>query len=190
MYRFLFIVSLMSSSLLHAESEDTVCSRHRVYCAIVELQPQAEPYAMELSNLIYKYSKKYNTDPFITVAIGMQESGLRMIHRTAKGIYVGQKCLSDECETVTLEKEVYTDIGIFQFHYGSLSNYDIDFTKVYLHDMPYTVEKHVQILKDKMNMCSSVEDTGWACYHSATPKHKKNYEKLVMRYYNKIKKYK
>jgi hypothetical protein len=184
-----FIISIllfMFSANIYASDKKDICQTHKLYCAILKLQPESTFYAMALSNYIYKYSKQYDTDPYISIAIAMQESGLRNIHRSAKGLSVEWVCFGD-CGWKSKEKDIYTDFGMFQFHYGALDSYNIDFTKVFEHDLEYIVKTHVKILRDKIDMCSSsYGDTAWACYHSATPKFKKKYEVMVMKYYNKI----
>lgn len=177
---FVYFVSFSSFA-----SED-VCKTHKLYCAIIELQPKSAPYAMELSNHIYKYSKIYGTDPYISIAIAMQESGLRNIHRSERGVDIEWSCF-ESCSWSKVERKVYTDFGMFQFHYSALQDYKIDFTRVFDHDLEYIVETHVRILKDKIKMCNSHGDTAWACYHSASDKYRKKYIKMVSRYIEQIK---
>lgn len=183
--RALLLLALFALTWNKAYAEGQICKTHKLYCAIMKLQPESAPYAMELSNYIYKYSKKYGTDPYISIAIAMQESGLRNIHRSEKGIEVEQVC-AETCRWVKSEKKVYTDFGIFQFHYGALEHYNINFHKVYEHNLEYIVENHIKILHDKIKMCSSFGEP-WGCYHSATERHRKKYISLVSRYFNKIK---
>ena len=189
LFRIIILFSIFFISGM-ARAEGNICKTHKIYCAIVKLQPAAAPYAMELSNYIYKYSKQYGTDPYISIAIAMQESGIRNIHRSAEGVTATSVCSNEDesdCEMQTTKTRVYTDFGMFQFHYSAMSDYDLDFGKVYEHDMEYIVKKHVKILKNKIDMCAIYEDEAWTCYHSATEKHRLKYKSMVTKYLRKIK---
>ena len=80
MMKYILLLVMLLSTSAQAEID---CSRHKIFCHIKQLRPKMKKKeAMKLSNLIYKYSRQYGTDPRISVAIGMQESGLRGIHRS------------------------------------------------------------------------------------------------------------
>ena len=52
----LVILTLMASG--SASALDVDCSVHRIYCKLVELQPDINvSFAMELSNKLYRYSQ-------------------------------------------------------------------------------------------------------------------------------------
>jgi len=149
------------------------CNRHPIYCQMVKLKPSINrTFAMELSNYIYKYSRKYGTDPMISVAIAMQESSLTNIDR--KGALI-------ETKSGKLVKGV-TDVGVFQIHVGTIQNYkkqlgwNIDLQRLRT-DVEYQTVWHIKILKRKIRICSrykyrkrySIEKGNeWSCYHSFT----------------------
>jgi hypothetical protein len=137
------------------------CSTHKIFCAIKTINPRVESgFAMELSNYIYKYSKKYGTNPYRTVAIIAQESMFQQVNTEI-------------------------DFGIYQLNEHTMRAYNIDKEKV-LTDLEYATHKHIWLLKKKKEYCINLEEESWSCYHSATEKHRKKYVKLVNRYYNKI----
>lgn len=154
------------------------CKLHRIYCKIVELKPSIDrEFAMELSDLLYKYSKKYETDPLVSVAIAMQESSLVNTNRTSRAII---KMPNNTYDYI----DVITDVGLFQFHVNTIENYDLDVNRI-KKDLDYAVYHHVKLLKQKMNLCVKLGvaySVSWSCYHSATPKHRERYVRLVMRY--------
>lgn len=154
------------------------CNLHKIYCKIVELKPTINrEFAMELSDLLYKYSNKYNTDPFVSVAIAMQESSLVNRNRTSRAIIKKPDNTYDYIDVIT-------DVGLFQFHVNTIENYDLDVNRI-KKDLDYAVYHHVKLLKQKMNLCVKLGvaySVAWSCYHSATPKHRERYVRLVMRY--------
>lgn len=150
------------------------CNKHSIYCHIVKLNPGA-PKAMELSNYLYKYSTKYDTDPHISVAIAMQESSLRNRNRYVYGSFVN-------CEGKRVVRKVATDIGLFQFHVRTIENMNIDSQRLQL-DLEYAVEQHVKLLKHKMKVCKSKGiDNTWGCYHSYTKEKRDEYVRKVRRF--------
>jgi len=152
------------------------CEKHPIYCKIKKLSPN-KPHdkSMELSNLIYKYSKKYQTDPMISVAIAMQETGIKN---------------KDRKQTIAVLKENgeyeivkgFTDFSIFQFHINTILDYKLDIKKL-RHDLSYMVESHIIILRDKMKLCKNLKNDSWSCYHSKSKILREHYVKLVKRYY-------
>lgn len=150
------------------------CSVHKIYCRLVDLQPDINvTFAMELSNKLYRYSRRYGTDPMVSVAIGMQESSLRNI---------------DRYETVIDSKGRYvrgvSDIGVFQLHVATIANLELDPTRL-RNDLDYQVEQHVKLLRRKIRVCSAkgwAKGAEWSCYHSYSRSNRKHYENLVRRY--------
>lgn len=181
----LFFVLLFTAFIPQAEAVN--CKQHSVYCHIKALRPDMDDKrAMNLSNLIYKYAKKYGTDPHVSVAIGMQESRLRNIHAQQYGLQKVTVC--DEanfCHDDFREVKIYTDLGMFQFHVGSLDSYNINLKRVIRHDLDYIVEKHIKILRDKIKMCEHLKEAAWSCYHSKTPNKRKIYYQMVKPFLNK-----
>jgi len=166
---------ILSAIIFSWAYADVNCDSHPIYCHIIELRPNInKTFAMKLSNKLYKYSQKYETDPHISVAIAMQESSLRNINRRAT-------VLVKDKNNYTLIKG-YSDIGIFQFHVLTAKNYKMDIVRL-VNDLDYAVDRHVWLLKRKMQYCKHLGDESWTCYHSATPIHRKVYKKHVERYF-------
>jgi len=195
--RFLLFSLLLAVSFLSTSASKKVdCNQHKIYCHIKLLRPDmAKNNAMELSNLIYKYSRKYGTDPHITVAIGMQESGLNSVHRKTTGLIYREKChnfveesgsQSDRvdklCIPSLIEETIYTDFGMFQFHHRTIEAYQVDLHRVFTHDLEYIVEAHIKILKKKVGYCKHHKKDAWTCYHSVNKSKRLLYKSLVERY--------
>lgn len=150
------------------------CTRHKVFCHIKKVKPTInDKYAMKLSNLIYKYSKKYGTNPIISVAIGRQESGLREVSRKETIIIFNPK---------PIYITGYTDICMFQFHSRTIKAEKLDAYKLHT-DLEYCVEQHIKLLKKKIKICKKrLGKDAYSCYHSFNDGPRKVYQKLVERY--------
>lgn len=145
----------------------TMCINNPLRCALTTLQPAlAGAEARLLSNLIHKYSLKYQVDPYRVIAIAMQESGLKNIDRS--------------------HNNIVTDIGIYQFNIMTIDFYGMDSVKIKT-DISYATERMCWLLAKKLRDCSDLGTDAWACYHSRTDVHRMKYMKLVNRYYDKIK---
>ncbi|PIQ43591.1 MAG: hypothetical protein COV52_07985 [Gammaproteobacteria bacterium CG11_big_fil_rev_8_21_14_0_20_46_22] len=161
------------------------CQLHTLYCKIMELQPESDPkWAMNLSNALIKHAKQYNMDPWLSLAIAMQESGLRNIHRNNKTIVFKEHCEQGKpCEKTYDIVEGHSDITVFQLHVNTIINYGIDPLRL-TQDLDYLVDWHYRILKRKQQECRSYEREAWACYHSRTPVLHQRYVKQVAQYYH------
>ena len=164
----------------------TNCNVHKLYCAIVKLKPKInKKFAMKLSNVIYKASKKHKVDPYRAIAIMRQESGINMNARN-----VGTKAKShrecDEWERCVIVKTTTTettDFGLFQFHIKTMQRHDLNIKKV-MTSMDFTVNFAIAMIARKIKMCSKLwPDTPWACYNSATNIKHQAYTELVNKYY-------
>lgn len=150
------------------------CSRHPIFCAIQTLRPDIDRnFGMMVSNLIHKYSNKYQQDPFISVAIGMQESRLGAALTNDIG---GFEIINGKL----LEKRLITDIGFWQFHYRTIRHYNLDADRLW-EDLDYATKSHFQILSIKIKRCKDYKYP-WACYNSASPKANRKYAKQVLRW--------
>jgi ribosomal protein L7Ae-like RNA K-turn-binding protein len=163
---------------------ETDCNKHKLYCAIVKLRPDMrKEWAMELSNAVYKYSKKYGLDPYRSLAIGMQESSLKRINRKQEMVVLKETCDENEvCEVSYEIVEGYTDISLWQFHVKTIKAYNMDLVRLST-DIDYATELHFKLLKQKTKECAHLGDDAWTCYHSATKKHRLLYKQLVDVYY-------
>ena len=161
------------------------CDTHKIYCNIVEVNPKVDKtFAMTLSNNLYKYSKRYGTDPLISVAIAMQESSIRNVMRR-DAVYVK--------EDGSIHKGI-SDIGVFQIHVNTVENFrrdhgwDIDIDRLIV-DVDYQVYWHIRLLKHKVNTCKKLRSklkvkkgNEWSCYHSYTFSKRKKYLNDVSRH--------
>lgn len=137
-----------------------IASRNPIYDSILTINPKVDKeLALNLSNYLAKYSKKYNTNPYRSVAIVAQESMFRNISTDI-------------------------DIGLFQFNLFTIKAYKMDKLRLQF-DLEYATEQHVILLAKKKEYCKDKEEA-WACYHSSIPRHHATYVKLVNRYYNQI----
>jgi len=160
------------------------CSKHKIYCKIVELRPNIDKkWAMKFSNIIYVKAKAYKMDPLRSVAIAMQESSLRQINRKQAVLVPNEVCDDmGECETSYAIVSGYSDISIWMFHVRTLKSFSID-PSLAQSSLEYATEKHFEILKHKIKACKRLGKEAWSCYHSATPRHRKKYLQLVNRFF-------
>jgi hypothetical protein len=148
--------------------------KHPIYNHILKLKPNmSKPLAMRISNLLYKYSKKYSTDPHISVAIGMTETSI--MQRNRKELYIE----FNGDYTKWKFKEGYTDICMFQFHSRTIRNKKLDASKLHL-NLEYCIEQHMKLLKSKTKICKKhLGNEAWSCYHSFTDEKRKIYQLKV-----------
>ena len=184
----LFLV-IASFGFNNAEAAD--CEKNPIYCHIKRVRPNMDnKKAMKISNLMYKYSRKYkNKNPILSVAIAMQETRIRRIERrqtiivfTCRGELVKEgskyRCLGKERAEYV---EGYSDISIFQFHALTIKRLGLDPVKL-KNNLEYAVEQHFKLMKKKLKICKHLGDEAWSCYHSTTPNLRKRYKKDVERY--------
>lgn len=171
----------LTSEISHAKSlkeHGTIdCSRHKIYCHIKAVRPKIDSkFAMKVSNLLYKFSKAYGTNPHISVAIIMQESAFRMVDRKVVA-YVK----TPEGE---VPQTVVTDVSMFQFHVRTIENEGMDKQRL-RDDLEYASEQHIKLLAKKIKVCTRVgipSEEAWTCYHSATRHLRLKYLRDVSRY--------
>ena len=171
------------------------CSKHKIYCSIVHLQPKVDKkYAMKLSNEIYKYSKIYKISWKRSLAILMQETSIiKGLNNVQKGLVKKTICHAEAfsvedstCETIYEVQNLITDIGPWQFSVHTVLLYSMNPERVEK-DLAYSTEWHFKILRKKLKACGKkYPDTAWACYNTASPTKHKIYVQLVDRYYNVI----
>lgn len=164
------------------------CKRNKIYCAIVKLKPGIDSkFAMDLSNAIYKYSRRAKVDPFRVVAIAMQESSISPVVRYETVRVQKTICAREKVCVVRYVKEKRaTDFGIYQFHAKTVESLGVD-QKRLMSDLDYATKVHTEFLALKQKQCSAkYKKTAWACYNSSTPKLHKAYARKVEKHYNKI----
>jgi len=179
----LIIIGLSSWSTSYAKPVN--CSVHKLYCKIVKLRPSInKKWAMRYSNLLYSLGKKYKMDPWRSLAIAMQESSIQNIHRRQKVIVFTKRCRKGRCSNHYKIVKGYSDLGLYQFHVDTIEQYKIDPFRL-KKDLRYVIEMHFRILRNKIKMCRKLKADAWTCYHSKTRYYRKQYKKLVNRYYFK-----
>lgn len=190
---FLLILFLLFVCFFIGNAEAVNCKRHPIYCHIKKVKPKMNnKKAMRLSNLMYKYARKYKIkNPILSVAIAMQETRLRNINRVQTVIVFEEVCIREidsrywkpylSCKEVPKFVVGYSDISIFQFHALTIRRYGLDAVKL-KNNLEYAVDKHFMIMKDKLKLCKYLGNEAWTCYHSRTPKLRKRYKEDVERY--------
>lgn len=165
--RLLLLLLLLGSSVQAWGSPD--CTRHPVYCSMVQLQPHGDrEFLLELSGYVSQYSRKYGTDWRTSVLVGMLESSLRPVDayhtcRDAEGRR--SMCIQD--------------LGVWQLNVDTLLDFrpgvDIQALRV---DLREQTRLHILLLRSKVRMCVGRgvwEKYAWSCYHSVTNKLRINY---------------
>ena len=160
--------------------------RNPIYAHLKVLRPSMpHKYALRMSNLLYKYSRRYGTDPHLSVALGMTETSLRQINR--------KETVAVKNEAgYTVYKKAVTDIGVWQLHVRTIALQGLD-PELLQHDLEYQVKEHIKLLAKKIKLCSKKRiakrwniprHEAYSCYHSVTPKFRKLYvnktEKFMM----------
>lgn len=175
---------MLFASALSADAANPNCQTDKLYCAILELRPDInKDMAYSLSNHVYKYSKMYKVDPYRIIAIGMQESGLRVVNRKQSVMLINEECDPEGvCTEYAKYVTGYSDVGIFQFHVNTIQNYSMDALRL-RDDIEYATEQACLLLSLKIKECQDIGKDSWSCYHSRTEHHRKLYVKLVNRYY-------
>ena len=169
----LFLYTVLSV----AEAKEVDCEKHSIYCNIIDKNPKiSKKRAMQLSNIIYKYSKKYNQNPHISVAVGMQETRLRNIHRKQNVIVFGEDGKSWEVV------RGISDVCMFQFHVDTIIAHELDPIKL-KDDIEYCIEQHFILMRQKRKICSHLGKDSWTCYHSVNKIPREYYKLLVEKHF-------
>jgi hypothetical protein len=167
-------------------SKASECAQNPLYCDIIKLKPSVDrSFAMELSWHLAKYSRKFGTDPVISVAIAMQESSLSNQDRYG-AVFNGGKVTHG-----------ISDVGIFQLHVKTIDDlkargWNIDFERLRT-DIKYQTYWHTRLLSRKIQVCRSkraelkvTPGTEWSCYHSYTQSHRETYLRSVQAHLAKL----
>lgn len=176
-----YLFSLLFPFLAQAQVD---CSKHRVYCQIIKNKPQIDKaYAFELSNIIYKESKKIKINPKLFTAILMQESGYKLDTKNCTWGLLTVKYINKDTK---FEGRVCTDYGISQIYYKTAKRYKFNINKL-LTDLTYSVKAGLIVLKYFKDRYSKFENNWWTRYNCGTkPSTKRRtcqeYQKLVKRW--------
>ena len=175
------VLSLLLFFIHTPVAAEVNCNLHKIYCKIIDLRPNInKKEAMLISNQIYKQAKKYKSNPILSIAIAMQETGIRQKSKSHSFIKFYKKCHGNSCfEDWYVEKGI-SDVCMFQIHTNTILHYNIDPVKL-KNNLSYCVEWHFKIMKIKKRECKHLAKP-WGCYHSKSKILRNQYIKLVERY--------
>jgi len=177
-----FVGTLLNSNIAWGKVD---CNQHKIYCKIMKLQPKMnKSIAMALSDKIYHKSKRYEIDPFLSLAILNTESDLKNINTfkpRRKQTTIRDFCTDIGCfQTILVQNEIL-DMTLAQINVQTAKDYGLDVERLLIGNIDYALEAHYIILKDKIKRCARFGVEAWSCYHSATPKYRLRYIKAVRR---------
>lgn len=162
-------------------SKNLKCNKHPIYCQIIKNKPTINrDYALKLSNIIYRVSKKYNIPPKIYTAILMQESSYVL---DSVNSYCGLRRKSSDSGEVC----VYEDFGMSQINYKTARYYKFDI-ELLLTDEEYSIESGAIVLSWFRKTYQKKEPRMWFTRFNCGTKPKVlrstcvNYKKLVDRW--------
>lgn len=169
----ILILLCVSFNLTNSENFERLSYKeHKVFKRILKLNPNADKeWALELTRNLLFYSKKYHTDPLISISIAMQESRLCPINKPFRAISSYNK----------KNGFFYSDLSTFQIHIKTIKAMGMDYKRL-LWDNKYAVESHIKILSMKIKECRKYGKEAFSCYHSKTPEYRVAYVKLVKRW--------
>lgn len=126
------------------------CDENPIYCQIIKNNKNLESdYAMNLSNLIYKASLKYNIPANLYAAILMQESsytlGARGCHWGLRKKTFLEKHTSPENPDNLIESKVCSDFGMSMINYKTALSLKLDINRLTT-DMEYSINAGAKIL--------------------------------------------
>jgi hypothetical protein len=158
------------------------CSTHKLYCKIIKFNPKIDSeFAMHLSNIIYTKASELQVDPNISLAILMQESGLRHVNTFKTNTTVKEYCENNKCFKIIKEVKEVLDLSIAQININTANHYNFDIERLYRGDLEYAIDCHMTILRDKLKLCAGQENS-FACYHSTNEPFRSIYVEMVSRY--------
>lgn len=147
--------TLVLATLMSTSSWTVDKSKHPIYAQIVKNVPTIDrKYALNLSNKIYKVTKKYNLNARIYTAILAQESRYKLnAMNCTKGIHKDYMVPATVC----------TDFGISQIYFKNLARFDFEVGRL-LNDLEYSVEAGAKVLYDLKKRIGHVKDY-WVSYN-------------------------
>lgn len=200
--RYLLII-LLFTSISYAR---TNCEKHPIYCQILNNKPNInKTYAMELSNSIYKYSKKHKVNARILTAIFRQESTYNVSAKNCQYgvVEVSKKeliklhgiCLDPPLHQILefdtkkcinnikpyKRVKVCFDFGLSQINHKTAKSFGFDLIKLTT-DLDCSVEAGAIVLADFYKRYGKREYKWWSRYNSSNPVYRETYEKLVERF--------
>jgi len=195
---------LIGSPVQASQPKAIDCKVHKVFCQIVKNKPLINlNYAMRLSNVIFRVSKKYKLPTEIFTAILMQESSYRLNSERKE---IGYRKITDEEKIVYLAKctkkgmvacrkgipkriktEIVTDYGIGQISVDTIERYKFN-PDLLISNLQYSVDSSAQVLKWFKSTYSKREKDWWVRYNVGTRSKRSvrtrwaEYKKLVKKY--------
>lgn len=191
----ILILLLISCSLWATE-------KHPIYNQILRNKPSInKQYAMKLSNIIHKMTRKYNLPSQIFTAILAQESGYRLAAKSGGMAYIDdiasfdskvQACLNlsvdlgKECCVCKIKRykkvKVVMDFGISQIHINTIERFDFNILKLTT-DLEYSVEAGAIVLAGFKKKYSKREELWFTRYNSSNKIKRDIYYELIKRYF-------
>lgn len=179
----LFVIALGLISAAKLTAQD--CKNNIIFCKIIKYNPNIDKnFALSLANKLVKKAKEHGVDPNLSLAILMQESGLRNINTYKTHTTVDKFCDDKKCYKIVKEVNEAFDLSIAQININTARNYGLDIDRLFNKDLDYALDAHFIILKDKMKTCAHLGADSYSCYHSTNEPHRLLYVKLVSRYLN------
>lgn len=177
----ILLINLIFSEI--AYGNNLTCAKNPIYCRIIKLKPNIDKaWALKLSNIIHGEATKFKMDPFLSVAILMQESSLENINSFHKVETKDSTCDENGCYETIVSRKAVTDMSVAQININTAKHYGFDHEKLFSLDPEYAIQCHFIVLKDKIRLCESLGDEAWTCYHSTTEEFRVRYKELVSRY--------
>jgi len=156
------------------------CKKHTIYCQVVDNYRAAGKknintrYAMRLSNIIHRYTRRYSISSDLFTAILAQESMYRADSKNC------QRGLAD-IDGELVERKICSDFGISQIHYKTIERYNLDPERL-LTDLEYSIEAGVVVLKDVKRRYGKKDPNWWTRYNASSPSKRSTYKDLVSRF--------
>jgi len=165
MKNFIIIVTF-TVSVAHCDSygSEIDCSKHPAYCQIKKNKPRMSPhYAMKLSNLIHKASKKWGVPKRIYTAILKQESNYNLIAvKREKGV-LEPRSFYPRPRIVNIAQ----DFGIAQINYITAQKYGYDLDRL-LKDLEYSINAGAEVLSWFYKTYADKDDAWWSRFNCGT----------------------
>ena len=182
----LLLGTILCGFTLNSQARKSVqpnCKKHPLYCQILAYQPKMNKQkAMRLSNYLAYYGKQFELDPWLSLAIAMQESSLIKTKRKQTSLIPTRSCKNERCYITHVPGKTLTDVGFFQLHATTVKEYKFDADRL-LFDIRYMVVTHYKVLAKKMHQCRHLGDLSWSCYHSRDEILGKRYASRVTKLY-------
>lgn len=174
----MFIVAL----ILIANAQAADCTNHPIFCQIKENLSKersekgfikiklnmSDKEIMELSNIIYKYSRKHDIPANLYTAMLRQESTYKL---AARGCRWG---LDEDFNKV----RTCIDFGMSMINLKTAENFNFDIKRLTT-DLEYSVECGAIVLADFKKRYFHKEEFWWTRYNASTSYKRKIYRNLV-----------